>query len=330
MLRRLGARPAAARSPSRATAGGIVAWTLRPRAGTPSSPRSSAPTAGTSRRASTPTARLIYPGHRPRGRRVLRPPARLGYQPVAGRGRAQGRLRARRAWARLDLYLHDFRYPASDAAGASDPPRARPARSSRASRTVAHAARSCSPWSSSRSCSAGSTTASGRSATWSRSRRCRRCCCARSSTSRTSASTSTTASTSSGIVRALWVNLRSGHVVQGGSTLTQQLMKNFFLTDERTPQAQAHRSADGADRRAPLLEGRDPRELPERDLPRAERRAGHLRRLGGVALLLRQGAARAVGRRDGHARRPDQGAQQLLALPRSRARRCAGATTRCR
>jgi penicillin-binding protein 1B len=37
-----------------------------------------------------------------------------------------------------------------------------------------------------------------------------------------------------GILRALWVNLRSGHVVQGGSTLTQQLMKNFFLTDERT------------------------------------------------------------------------------------------------
>jgi penicillin-binding protein 1B len=37
-----------------------------------------------------------------------------------------------------------------------------------------------------------------------------------------------------GIVRALWVNLRSGRVEQGGSTLTQQLMKNFFLTDERS------------------------------------------------------------------------------------------------
>ncbi|MFQ5682458.1 MAG: PBP1A family penicillin-binding protein [Candidatus Binatia bacterium] len=36
------------------------------------------------------------------------------------------------------------------------------------------------------------------------------------------------------ILRASWVNLRHGGIVQGGSTLTQQLMKNFFLGDERT------------------------------------------------------------------------------------------------
>lgn len=36
-----------------------------------------------------------------------------------------------------------------------------------------------------------------------------------------------------GITRALLTNVRRGEVVQGGSTLTQQLMKNFFLTDER-------------------------------------------------------------------------------------------------
>ncbi|MDD1624596.1 MAG: penicillin-binding protein 1B [Methylococcaceae bacterium] len=36
-----------------------------------------------------------------------------------------------------------------------------------------------------------------------------------------------------GIARAMWTNVRAGGMVQGGSTITQQLVKNFYLTKER-------------------------------------------------------------------------------------------------
>lgn len=36
------------------------------------------------------------------------------------------------------------------------------------------------------------------------------------------------------ILRALWVDLRAGRVVEGGSTITQQLVKNYFLHPERS------------------------------------------------------------------------------------------------
>ncbi len=37
-----------------------------------------------------------------------------------------------------------------------------------------------------------------------------------------------------GLLRAIWVDVRAGHMEQGGSTLTQQLVKNYFLDDRRS------------------------------------------------------------------------------------------------
>jgi penicillin-binding protein 1B len=46
-----------------------------------------------------------------------------------------------------------------------------------------------------------------------------------------------------GIARAIWVNVRAGQIEQGGSTLTQQLVKSYFLDSRRTASRKLHEAA---------------------------------------------------------------------------------------
>lgn len=45
------------------------------------------------------------------------------------------------------------------------------------------------------------------------------------------------------ILRAAWANASEGHIVQGGSTITQQLAKNLFLSPDRTMERKVHEIA---------------------------------------------------------------------------------------
>ena len=46
-----------------------------------------------------------------------------------------------------------------------------------------------------------------------------------------------------GIARAMWVNVRAGQIEQGGSTLTQQLVKSYFLDSRRTAERKLREAA---------------------------------------------------------------------------------------
>ena len=124
-----------------------------------------------------------------------------------------------------------------------------------------------------------------------------------------------------GIVRALFVNLRHGEVTQGGSTLTQQLVKNVFLTSERSFFRKIREAFIAVAVEVQHRKKTHPSGVPQRHLSRRRQRHPVLRPRHRGAGLLRQGRQRADpagGRGD---RRHDQVPRLLLAgrPPRPRA-----------
>ena len=71
------------------------------------------------------------------------------------------------------------------------------------------------------------------------------------------------------IVRAAWSNVR-GEPLQGGSTITQQYVKNYFDLRDRTLHAQGQGVLHRAEGQPGQGQGRDPRGLPEHDLLRSQ------------------------------------------------------------
>ena len=120
-----------------------------------------------------------------------------------------------------------------------------------------------------------------------------------------------------GIVRAAWNNVTGGST-QGGSTITQQYVKNAYpdARTRRSPQVPGALPGDQAGQQ--LLEGRDPRELPEHHLLRPRR----LRHRVGGRHLLRRPRLRAHRRAGRGARRPHP--EPLALRPRGELRGRAG------
>ena len=128
---------------------------------------------------------------------------------------------------------------------------------------------------------------------------------------------STPASTSTGIGRAalLYVqNYGGGRRPQGASTITQQVAKNFLLTNELSVTRKIKEALLALAHRTRLFQGPDSRALSQSDLSRARR----LRHRGGLAALFRQVGARTDDRRGRLSRRVAQGSEQLQSVPPQR------------
>ena len=88
-----------------------------------------------------------------------------------------------------------------------------------------------------------------------------------------------------GIMRALVEDMRSQGVVEGGSTITQQFVKNAYVRNQKTIARKVREAALAWQLEQALAEGSDPARVPEHDLLRQRR----LRHPAGLADVLRQG-----------------------------------------
>ena len=116
-----------------------------------------------------------------------------------------------------------------------------------------------------------------------------------------------------GTLRALTVNARADTVVQGGSTITQQLAKNIFLSNKRTLERKIKEAYLAVWLEFRLPKKRDPAALFRSRLSRRRR----LRGAGRLAILFRQIRARSDARRGRDDRRPVQGADEIRAACQS-------------
>ena len=109
------------------------------------------------------------------------------------------------------------------------------------------------------------------------------------------------------IIGAAWKNLTTDKV-EGGSTLTQQLAKNLFLSKEQTLQAQSERVGAGAPDRTLLHQEPDHGVVRQPHLSGRER----LRHRGRCRNLFRQTGKGSDNRRSSLARRNSQSAERIF------------------
>ena len=147
----------------------------------------------------------------------------------------------------------------------------------------------------------------------------------RRSRSRTGASTSTAASTTRASRAALVRDIRAGKVVEGGSTITQQLVRNLYIGRERTLKRKVKEACLAIKLSRAWSKDRILADLPEPGLLRQPR----LRDRGRVADVLLEAGEEADARAGGAARGAAAGAVGLRPASPTRARRWSGATRCC-